>query len=178
MTVHIIREVLTLVSLGMLPIFLIQYFILYLKYKGKTKDIIVNLPGGQAFTLTGLPVSIYSHWVDKKNGISCYSCSDPTSKLEEDPSFISTEKEDFRLCKACEREVRIDNILHGRNLLLKFKKFLLSDRYNKISVFYALSSIVFLIPGFFFRYDIFNILSSLVLISHWSLMSYRNYLNK
>lgn len=118
----------------------------------------------------------------KKVGNSCYSCSD---EIEDDDPMdnykrIIEDKEDFRLCKACERDEKLDYFIYGRNTNEKinnFKKFLLSNKFKKINIFLLILIPVTLLIHYFilYVYDInwFYPVNYSIVTFYWILFLYK-----
>lgn len=118
----------------------------------------------------------------KKVGNSCYSCSDDI----EDPDMLDNykrvinDKEDFRLCKACERDEKLDYFIHGKKTdekINNFKKFLLSNKFKKINIFLLILIPVTLLIHYFilYVYDInwFYVINYSIVTFYWILFLYK-----
>ena len=119
----------------------------------------------------------------KKIGTMCYSCSD---EIEDDDPMdtykrIVEDKEDFRLCRSCNRDEKLGYFIYGNNKdekINKFKKFLLSNKFRKINL-----AILILIPItlslhyillFVYKIDGFQILNYLIVTIFWIVFLYKN----
>lgn len=120
----------------------------------------------------------------KKNvGTMCYSCSD---EIEDDDPMdtykrILDNKEDFRLCRACERDEKLGYFIYGNNKEKKisnFKKFLLSNKFRKIHLSLLIAIPVTLSLHYFllFVYKIngFQILNYSIVTIFWIVFLYKN----
>ena len=119
----------------------------------------------------------------KKVGTMCYSCSDEIK--DDDPmdtyKRIVEDKEDFRLCKACERDEKLSYFIYGNNKDLKvnnFKKFLLSNKFRKIHL-----TLLILIPLtlsfhyfllFVYKINGFQILNYSIVTIFWFIFLFKN----
>lgn len=122
----------------------------------------------------------------KKIGTMCYSCSDEIE--DEDPmesyKRIVEDKEDFRLCRACERDEKLGYFIYGNNKeekINKFKKFLLSNKFRKINLTILIAIPVTLSLHYFllFIYKIngFQILNYSIVTIFWIIFLYKNKLD-
>jgi hypothetical protein len=91
---------------------------------------------------------------DLSRGVKCYNCKLPTG--HEITFFNISNINDYRLCKCCEREHKLNSIVSKFKFdTIKFKRFVLSDGFNKkifkYFIFYILFCILFdsLIFSFF-----------------------------
>jgi hypothetical protein len=119
----------------------------------------------------------------KKIGTMCYSCSDEIEDNDPMDTYkrIVDDKEDFRLCKACDRDEKLGYFIYGNNKdqkINKFKKFLLSNKFRKIHL-----TILILIPLtlslhyfllFVYKIDGFQILNYLIVTIFWIVFLYKN----
>jgi hypothetical protein len=119
----------------------------------------------------------------KKIGTMCYSCSDEIEDADTMDTYkrIVEDKEDFRLCRACERDEKLSYFIYGNNKdqkINKFKKFLLSNKFRKIHL-----TILILIPLtlslhyfllFVYKIDGFQILNYLIVTIFWIVFLYKN----
>jgi hypothetical protein len=119
----------------------------------------------------------------KKVGTMCYSCSDEIEDNDPMDTYkrIVDDKEDFRLCKACDRDEKLGYFIYGNNKdqkINKFKKFLLSNKFRKIHL-----TILILIPLtlslhyfllFVYKIDGFQILNYLIVTIFWIVFLYKN----
>ena len=178
MTLILIKVILNLVSMLLILVFFLHWTYVSRRIKGRKvhKQYIVGLHTGSF----EYDASIYTNLQDKRIGIRCFSCDELTEKGKtfDYLSLPASYKDDFRLCKCCERQLKLDSILHKYSLLLRFKKFVLSSRYDKYSPFYVLLVFPITVLGYFFdRHGCMpSIITSCMLISHWICMIYRNYL--
>jgi hypothetical protein len=125
--------------------------------------------------------SLFRTLLYKRNGIQCYSCSeviitDPNQSVQR----IIDDVEDLSLCKSCQREVKLSNLLHDSNFLLLFKKWVLTKKSEKIMVAFLFIPIIPMILSFLFFPSIMNIASlcnNMFLTFYWSIMIYRVFLN-
>jgi hypothetical protein len=119
--------------------------------------------------------------MDLRNGEMCYCCK---GKMDIDKSDllnnILNNKTNYRICKACQRNEKLDEIVNHRKLskINKFKLFLLSERYDKFAR-YLLLSLVFFVLGDVVLKMVFDIkwftpIYNLYLVCYWLLMIYRH----
>ncbi len=82
---------------------------------------------------------------DLSTGVKCYNCKSETGHQRNTIEDMSNTK-NFKLCKSCERDQKLDNLVNKfRFDKIKFKKFALSDKFNKKLIFYFLGYIAFCI---------------------------------
>ena len=118
---------------------------------------------------------------DMKFGKVCYSCKEEL-EIEQDKYYenLLNGKEVYTLCTSCKRDSKLDEIINHSKLskLNRFKLYLISDDYNKVSkillgflVVFVLGDVtlkvVFDIKGFGYFYNSF-------LVLYWVLMIYRH----
>ena len=119
--------------------------------------------------------------MDLRNGEMCYSCK---GKIEMDKnellSNILNNVTNYRICKSCQRDEKLDEIVNHSKLskINKFKFFLLSEKYDKFAR-YLLFSLVILV--FFditlkivFHIKWFSPIYNLYLVCYWLLLIYRH----
>lgn len=122
----------------------------------------------------------------KKIGTMCYSCSDEIE--DEDPmesyKRIVEDKEDFRLCRACERDEKLGYFIYGNNKdekINKFKKFLLSNKFKTVNLILVISIPVTLSLHYFllFVYKIngFQLVNYSIVTIFWIVFLYKNKLD-
>ncbi len=119
--------------------------------------------------------------MDLRNGEMCYCCKD---KIDIDKNAllnnILNNKTNYRICKACQRDEKLDEIVNHSKLskINKFKLFLLSEKYDKFSR-YLLFSLVFfvsfdLVLKLVFQIKWFTPIYNLYLVCYWVLLIYRH----
>ena len=119
--------------------------------------------------------------MDLRNGEMCYCCK---GKMDIDKNDllnnILNNKTNYRICKACQRDEKLDEIVNHSKLskINKFKLFLLSEKYDKFSR-YLLFSLVFLVSfdlvlKLVFQIKWFTPIYNLYLVCYWLLMIYRH----
>ena len=119
--------------------------------------------------------------MDLRNGEMCYCCK---GKMDIDKSDllnnILNNKTNYRICKACQRDEKLDEIVNHRKLskINKFKLFLLSEKYDKFAR-YLLLSLVFLVSfdlvlKLVFQIKWFTPIYNLYLVCYWLIMIYRH----
>jgi hypothetical protein len=119
--------------------------------------------------------------MDLRNGEMCYCCKD---KIDIDKNAllnnILNNKTNYRICKACQRDEKLDEIVNHSKLskINKFKLFLLSEKYDKFSR-YLLFSLVFfvsfdLVLKLVFQIKWFTPIYNLYLVCYWLLLIYRH----
>lgn len=119
--------------------------------------------------------------MDLRNGEMCYCCK---GKIDIDKNDllnnILNNKTNYRICKACQRDEKLDEIVNHSKLskINKFKLFLLSEKYDKFSR-YLLFSLVFLVSfdlvlKLVFQIKWFTPIYNLYLVCYWLVMIYRH----
>ena len=119
--------------------------------------------------------------MDLRNGEMCYCCKD---KMEMDKNDllnnILNNVTNYRICKACQRDEKLDEIVNHSKLskINKFKFFLLSERYDKFSKYLLFSLVFFVLSDVVLKmvFDIkwFTPIYNLYLVCYWLLMIYRH----
>lgn len=119
--------------------------------------------------------------MDLRNGEMCYCCKD---KIEIDRNEVLynmlNNKTNYRICKACQRDEKLDEIVNHSKLskINKFKFFLLSERYDKFSKYLLFSLVFFVLSDVVLKmvFDIkwFTPIYNLYLVCYWLLMIYRH----
>ena len=119
--------------------------------------------------------------MDLRNGEMCYCCK---GKIEMDRnellSNILNNVTNYRICKACQRDEKLDEIVNHSKLskLNKFKFFLLSEKYDKFAryLLFSLAILVFLDITLKIVFDIkwFSPIYNLYLVCYWVLLIYRH----
>jgi hypothetical protein len=119
--------------------------------------------------------------MDLRNGEMCYCCK---GKIEVDKnevlSNILNNVANYRICKACQRDEKLDEIVNHSKLskLNKFKFFLLSERYDKFAKYLLFSLVFFVLSDVVLKmvFDIkwFTPIYNLYLVCYWLLMIYRH----
>lgn len=116
-----------------------------------------------------------------RNGEMCYCCK---GKIDIDKNVllnnILNNKTNYRICKACQRDEKLDEIVNHSKLskINKFKFFLLSEKYDKVAR-YLLFSLVFfvsfdLVLKLVFQIKWFTPIYNLYLVCYWLVMIYRH----
>jgi len=119
--------------------------------------------------------------MDLRNGEMCYCCK---GKMDIDKNDllnnILNNKSNYRICKACQRDEKLDEIVNHSKLskINKFKLFLLSEKYDKFAR-YLLFSLVFfvsfdLVLKLVFQIKWFTPIYNLYLVCYWLLLIYRH----
>lgn len=116
-----------------------------------------------------------------KKGMRCYSCAAPLcSDAEETAARLFSETEEFRLCKACEREEKLGVALGSKKTkyINRFKKFCHSDKSYKINIYFAMGLFACIILSVlgkaFWKTDFYGILSFFANAIYWGLFVYRS----
>lgn len=119
--------------------------------------------------------------MDLRNGEMCYCCKD---KMEMDKNDllnnILNNKSNYRICKACQRDEKLDEIVNHSKLskINKFKFFLLSERYDKFAKYLLFSLVFFVLSDVVLKmvFDIkwFTPIYNLYLVCYWLLIIYRH----
>ena len=119
----------------------------------------------------------------KKIGTMCYSCSDEIEYDDPMDTYkrIVEDKEDFRLCKACDRDEKLGYFIYDNNKdqkINKFKKFLLSNKFRKINLIILIAIPLTLSLHYFllfvYKIDEFQILNYLIVTIFWIVFLYKN----
>lgn len=119
----------------------------------------------------------------KKVGTMCYSCSDEIENNDPMDTYkrIVDDKEDFRLCKACDRDEKLGYFIYGNNKdqkINKFKKFLLSNKFRKINLIILIAIPLTLSLHYFllfvYKIDGFQILNYSIVTIFWIVFLYKN----
>lgn len=75
---------------------------------------------------------------DLSTGVKCYNCKSETGHERITFEDISNTN-NYKLCKSCERDQKLNNIITRFKFdTIKFKRFILSDNFNKKMIFYFL----------------------------------------
>ncbi len=119
--------------------------------------------------------------MDLRNGEMCYCCKGKIEIDKNDVLYnILNNKSNYRICKACQRDEKLDEIVNHSKLskINKFKLFLLSEKYDKIAR-YLLLSLVFLVSfdlvlKLVFHIKWFTPIYNLYLVCYWLLLIYRH----
>ena len=119
--------------------------------------------------------------MDLRNGEMCYCCK---GKIEIDKnvllSNILNNVTNYRICKACQRDEKLDEIVNHSKLskINKFKFFLLSEKYDKFARYLLLSLVILLsfdlILKLVFHIKWFSPIYNLYLVCYWLLLIYRH----
>jgi hypothetical protein len=119
--------------------------------------------------------------MDLRNGEMCYCCK---GKIEMDRnellSNILNNVTNYRICKACQRDEKLDEIVNHSKLskLNKFKLFLLSEKYEKFAKYLLFSLVILLTLDITLKivFDIkwFSPIYNLYLVCYWILLIYRH----
>ena len=111
---------------------------------------------------------------DLSTGVKCYNCKSETGHERLTYEDISNTN-NYKLCKSCERDQKLNNIISKFKFdTIKFKRFILNDKFNKKIVFYfiiytILCIIIDLLLFYFFKFtflvktmNLFSFLFSLI----------------
>jgi hypothetical protein len=119
--------------------------------------------------------------MDLRNGEMCYCCKGKIEMDRNDVLYnILNNVTNYRICKACQRDEKLDEIVNHSKLskLNKFKFFLLSERYDKFAKYllFSLVILVFLDITLKIVFDIkwFSPIYNLYLVCYWLLLIYRH----
>ena len=117
-------------------------------------------------------------WEIKKGKI-CYNCKEDLNLSEKDTFDRLMKSEDYsKLCISCSRDRKI-SLLKYPSLILKYKfqKYLISQKFNKLNIYFLISVLFFIILDVIFKIN--GISSSLYLvygsinIIYWCISIYR-----
>ncbi len=119
--------------------------------------------------------------MDLRNGEMCYCCKNKIEMSKSDVLYnILNNKKNYTICKSCQRDEKLDKLVNNSRLskLNKFKLFLLSEKYEKVSK-YLLISLVFLLSfdlmlKLVFQTKWFSPIYNFYLIFYWLLIIYRH----
>jgi ATP-dependent Zn protease len=111
---------------------------------------------------------------DLSTGVKCYNCKSETGHERLTYEDISNTN-NYKLCKSCERDQKLNNIISKFKFdSIKFKRLILNDKFNKKIVFYfiiytILCIIIDLLLFYFFKFtflsktmNLFSFLFSLI----------------
>ena len=119
--------------------------------------------------------------MDLRNGEMCYCCKGKIEMDRNDVMYnILNNVTNYRICKACQRDEKLDEIVNHSKLskLNKFKFFLLSEKYDKFAryLLFSLVILVFLDITLKIVFDIkwFSPIYNLYLVCYWLLLIYRH----
>jgi hypothetical protein len=111
---------------------------------------------------------------DLSTGVKCYNCKSETGHERLTYLDISNTN-NYKLCKSCERDQKLNNIISKFKFdSIKFKRLILNDKFNKKIVFYfiiytILCIIIDLLLFYFFKFtflsktmNLFSFLFSLI----------------
>jgi hypothetical protein len=119
--------------------------------------------------------------MDLRNGEMCYCCKGKIEMDRNDVLYnILNNVTNYRICKACQRDEKLDEIVNHSKLskINKFKFFLLSEKYDKFAryLLFSLVILVFLDITLKIVFDIkwFSPIYNLYLVCYWLLMIYRH----
>ena len=119
--------------------------------------------------------------MDLRNGEMCYCCKGKIEMDRNDVMYnILNNVTNYRICKACQRDEKLDEIVNHSKLskLNKFKFFLLSEKYDKFAryLLFSLVILVFLDITLKIVFDIkwFSPIYNLYLVCYWVLLIYRH----
>jgi hypothetical protein len=142
------------------------------------------------FTLIPLIFIIYYMFVvsrskyvtsNLKTGEMCYSCKDKIEvDREELLEILINNKSNYSLCQSCERDEKLDKIVNHSKLsrLNRFKLYLISDDYNKMSKILLGLLVLFCITDItlktVFDIKLFSYFYNTFLVCYWLLLIYRH----
>jgi hypothetical protein len=119
--------------------------------------------------------------MDLRNGEMCYCCKD---KIDIDKNVllnnILNNKTNYRICKSCQRDEKLDEIVNHSRLskINKLKFFLLSEKYDKFARYLLFSLVILLsfdlILKLVFQIKWFTPIYNLYLVCYWLLLIYRH----
>lgn len=119
--------------------------------------------------------------MDLRNGEMCYCCKGKIEMDRNDVMYnILNNVTNYRICKACQRDEKLDEIVNHSKLskINKFKFFLLSEKYDKFAryLLFSLVILVFLDITLKIVFDIkwFSPIYNLYLVCYWLLLIYRH----
>jgi hypothetical protein len=112
----------------------------------------------------------------KRCGIECFKCSSEII----DPYHANLENQDnLSLCKSCNRDQKIKNLLKKINLKYYIYKFVLSRKSEYITIGFVLVSLIILLISMFTGFtNYISMLNSSIIISHWVISIYRIIISK
>ena len=119
--------------------------------------------------------------MDLRNGEMCYCCKGKIEMDRNDVLYnILNNVTNYRICKACQRDEKLDEIVNHSKLskINKFKFFLLSEKYDKFARYLLFSLVILLFLDITLKI-VFNIkwfspIYNLYLVCYWVLLIYRH----
>jgi hypothetical protein len=119
--------------------------------------------------------------MDLRNGEMCYCCKGKIEMDRNDVMYnILNNVTNYRICKACQRDEKLDEIVNHSKLskINKFKFFLLSEKYDKFARYLLFSLVILLFLDITLKmvFDIkwFSPIYNLYLVCYWLLLIYRH----
>jgi hypothetical protein len=119
--------------------------------------------------------------MDLRNGEMCYCCKGKIEMDKNDVLYnILNNKVNYSICKSCQRDEKLDEIVNYSKLskLNKFKLFLLSEKYDKLAKYLLFSLVFFVLTDVVLKivFDIkwFTPIYNLYLVCYWLLLIYRH----
>ena len=119
--------------------------------------------------------------MDLRNGEMCYCCKGKIEMDRNDVLYnILNNVTNYRICKACQRDEKLDEIVNHSKLskINKFKLFLLSEKYDKFARYLLFSLVILLFLDITLKivFDIkwFSPIYNLYLVCYWILLIYRH----
>ena len=119
--------------------------------------------------------------MDLRNGEMCYCCKGKIEMDRNDVLYnILNNVTNYRICKACQRDEKLDEIVNHSKLskINKFKFFLLSEKYDKFARYLLFSLVILLFLDITLKivFDIkwFSPIYNLYLVCYWLLLIYRH----
>lgn len=119
--------------------------------------------------------------MDLRNGEMCYCCKGKIEMDRNDVLYnILNNVTNYRICKACQRDEKLDEIVNHSKLskINKFKFFLLSEKYDKFARYLLFSLVILLFLDITLKivFDIkwFSPIYNLYLVCYWVLLIYRH----
>lgn len=118
---------------------------------------------------------------DLNCGKRCFSCKEQIeTDLVESLHILLTDKKNYRICKSCEREEKLDGVFSNNKIykLNKIKLYLINSKFDK-TVRYLVFAIIFLLLidillKLVFEIKWFTYFYNLFLIFYWLLIIYRH----
>jgi hypothetical protein len=119
--------------------------------------------------------------MDLRNGEMCYCCKGKIEMDRNDVLYnILNNVTNYRICKACQRDEKLDEIVNHSKLskINKFKFFLISEKYDKFARYLLFSFVILVFLDITLKivFDIkwFSPIYNLYLVCYWLLLIYRH----
>ena len=119
--------------------------------------------------------------MDLRNGEMCYCCKNKIEMSKSDVLYnILNNKKNYTICKSCQRDEKLDKLVNNNRLskLNRFKLFLLSEKYDRVSKYLLISLVILLsfdlVLRLVFQIEWFSPIYNFYVIFYWLLIIYRH----